>query len=73
MDFSAGYLLTSLVVSSIGLGVFIYGKKQVRMPQLVIGLTLMLFPYVVTEPVTMGSVAAVLLLTLLFVVRFLGW
>jgi hypothetical protein len=45
MDFSAGGLFASLVVSTVGFGFFLYGKKASRPPQLVVGLVLMLFPY----------------------------
>jgi hypothetical protein len=51
MDFSAGYMMASFLVSTIGWGFFKYGKKQERMPQMVCGLALMVYPYFV------GSVA----------------
>ena len=35
MDLSASTLFASLFVSSIGFGLFLYGKKQARIPQLV--------------------------------------
>lgn len=40
MNLSTGWLLSSLLVSSVGLGFFLYGKKQMRVPQLVTGILL---------------------------------
>ena len=54
MDFSAGTMLASMIVSTAGMGVFIYGKKQTRLPQVAGGLALMLAPYLV------GGVTAIL-------------
>ncbi len=69
MDFSAGSLFASLVVSSVGLGFFLYGKKQARFPQLLTGLALMGLPYFVTTPLAMSGVAGVLTLGLFVAVR----
>ena len=58
MDFSAGSMFASLVVSAFGIGLFIYGKKQVRPPQVVVGIAMMVFPYFVGSPAWMlGSCA----------------
>jgi hypothetical protein len=64
MDFSAGSLFAALLVSSVGFGFFIFGKKQVRPPQLVAGGTMMVYPYFVSDPLPMFSLAAVLMLGL---------
>ena len=40
MQFSGGWLLSSLFVSTVGLGFFLYGKKQTRIPQLLAGIAL---------------------------------
>lgn len=45
MDFSAGALFASLVVSTIGGSLFLYGKKRHRMPQAAGGILLMVGPY----------------------------
>ena len=47
--FETSYLLLSLLFSSIGLGYFIYGKKQKRKIIYYCGLVLMLYPYVITN------------------------
>ena len=40
MDFSANWLMTSMLVGTIGGGLFLYGKKQARLPQLLTGLAM---------------------------------
>lgn len=69
MDISAGALCASLVVSTLGLGLFLYGKKATRFPQLVVGLALMGFPYFVSGALAMCAIAAVLVGGLLFALR----
>lgn len=64
MDFSAGSVFAALLVSSIGFGFFLFGKKQVRPPQLIVGGTLMTYPYFVSDPLPMFAVAALLMLGL---------
>lgn len=45
MSPSAAALFASLVVSTVGMGLFLYGKKLHRMPQVAGGLALMVGPY----------------------------
>ena len=61
MDVSVGWLLTSLLVGTVGMGFFMYGKKQTRGPQLLVGLGLMIYPYFVTSTLWMVAVACALL------------
>jgi hypothetical protein len=65
-------LLASLFVSSIGLVIFLYGKKQSRIPHLAIGLVLVVYGYFISSVVWM-LVIAVLLVALLWLVVRLGW
>jgi len=69
VDLTAGSLMASLLVSSIGLALFLFGKREVRLPQLVAGLTMMVFPYFVTDPLPMLGIAAALVLALVVVLR----
>lgn len=39
-------LLAGFAVSTVGFSVFLYGKKQARLPQLVAGLVMMIVPFV---------------------------
>lgn len=45
MDFSPAALFCSLVVSSIGFALFLYGKREHRAPQLAGGMLLMVGSY----------------------------
>jgi len=44
MDLSASTLIAGMLISSLGFGLFLYGKKQTRFPQLVTGLVMMIYP-----------------------------
>jgi hypothetical protein len=72
VSFEPGWIIASLVVSSIGFVLFVYGKKMVRIPQLVVGLAMLVYPYFVPNVIAMLIVAAVLSLALWLAVR-LGW
>lgn len=61
MELTAGALCAMLVISSIGFALFVYGKKQVRVPQLVAGVLLMGFPYFVADALWMSGIATALL------------
>jgi predicted membrane protein len=53
-------LLWGLLFSSIGLGFFLYGKKQRAIVPLVCGLTLMIYPYFVSNHLLLVGIGAVL-------------
>jgi hypothetical protein len=72
VDFSPSSLFASLIISSVGFVLFIYGRKQTRGPQLVAGIVLMLFPYAVPGALWMVLVAA-LILGLLWMALRAGW
>jgi hypothetical protein len=72
MDFDANSLLASLLVSSIGLVLFMYGKRMARVPQLAMGLVLMVFPYFVSNAILILLIGAALL-GLLWVGVRAGW
>ena len=61
-----------MTISSIGLGLFVNGRKQARLPQLAVGLTLMAFPVFTSAPRALVSIAGILLLALWWALR-LGW
>ena len=69
MDLSAGTLFASLFVGAVGFGIFLYGKKQMRVPQVVVGLVLMVYPYLVPDPAWMLGIGAALIATLWLAVR----
>ncbi len=64
--FDTNYLLISLVFSSVGLGYFIYGKKQKHTVAYYIRLCLMMYPYMITDPMLMVGISV----GLMFVPKF---
>ena len=57
---NAGVLLWSLLFSSIGLGFFLYGKKQRAVVPLVCGLVLMIYPYFIPNVIALVAIGVVL-------------
>jgi hypothetical protein len=49
MNLDGNTILLSLLIGSIGLVCFMYGKRQQRVPQVVVGLALMVYPYFVSN------------------------
>ena len=54
-------LLWSLLFSSIGLGFFVYGKKQKAVVPLLSGLGLMIYPYFISNAILLVAIGAVLI------------
>jgi hypothetical protein len=57
----SGTIIAGFIISTVGFSFFLYGKKQARIPQLLVGILLMVAPFLVRDPLWM-SVSAVLLL-----------
>jgi hypothetical protein len=72
MDFDPTLIFFSLIPSGIGFVLFMYGKKQQRMPQLVIGLVMMVYPYFTPTVLSMVGVGAALGGALYFMISA-GW
>jgi hypothetical protein len=72
MDFDANLLLVSILVSSVGFVLFAFGKRMSRVPHLVVGLLLMIYPYFVSSLLWMLLVF-VLLCGLLVLAKKLGY
>jgi hypothetical protein len=62
MDLSAGSLFLSLAIGTLGAGFFIYGKKQRRIPQLLGGIILSVYPYFIPNLWIMGGIAVAIVL-----------
>lgn len=69
-DFSPGVLFASIVVSAIGLGFFLYGKKQSRPLQLIAGLVLMVYPYFVDSAGWMLGICAMIVVGLWLALKY---
>ncbi len=65
-------LFVSLVTSLVGFGLFSYGRKQQRIPQVVGGLLLMVYPYFVSSLNSMLVVGTVICAGVWFALRA-GW
>lgn len=72
MSFDPAVLLLSLVTSGIGFVLFVYGRKQDRWPQLVAGLMLMVYPYLVSGVAALVGTGVVICAALWLAVRA-GW
>ena len=57
---TAGVLLWGLLFSSIGLGFFLYGKKQRAVVPLVCGIALMIYPYFIPNVIALVVIGLVL-------------
>jgi len=66
-EVSSSLLFLSLLFGSIGLGFFIYGKKQSALVPLVCGVLLMVIPYFISNAPLLFAVGAVLVLVPYFV------
>jgi hypothetical protein len=55
-----GWLLWGVLFGSIGLGFFIYGRKQSAPVPLLCGIALMVFPYLVTNRLVLVGIGVVL-------------
>jgi len=61
MNFSdTNSLVASMAIGLVGFGIFLYGKKQARAPQLIVGIAMMIYPYFVPGALPMLGIAAAL-------------
>jgi hypothetical protein len=67
-----GWIIASLIVSSVGFILLNYGRKFARVPQIVVGLAMLIYPYFVPGVLANVLVAVGLLVLLWVAVRF-GW
>ena len=72
MSLEPGWIVASLIVSSVGFILLNYGRKFARVPQIVVGLAMLIYPYFVPG-VLANVLAAVGLLALLWVAVRFGW
>ncbi len=60
LNFSAGWMFAGLLVSTVGMGLFLYGKKQTRLPQLLAGIVMMIYPGFVASPALIYAIGGTL-------------
>jgi len=70
MNFSdTNSLVASFAIGLVGFAIFVYGKKQRRPAQLLVGVTMMIYPYFVPGALPMLLVAAALVAALIAAVK----
>jgi hypothetical protein len=69
MSIDPTWLFLSMIPGGIGFVLFVYGKKQQRLPHLVAGIALIGYPYFATTAVSMALVGAAICAALWIVVR----
>lgn len=60
MDMSPTGLMLSLLLGTLGMGLFIYGKKNQQLIHLVAGVALMAIPYFIANVIVLIAVGTVL-------------
>jgi predicted membrane protein len=65
---SSSIIIWSILFSSMGMGFFIYGKKQKAIVPLCVGLALILFPYFMTS-VLMLLIVGITLIAIPYFIR----
>jgi len=69
MDIDATWFLGSLLVGGIGFVAFMYGKKQKRLPQMLAGVVMFVYPYFVSNIWIMLGIAAAILIAMFVAIR----
>ncbi|HEV8550790.1 MAG TPA: hypothetical protein VGQ57_17210 [Polyangiaceae bacterium] len=64
MSLEPGSFFVSLLVSGVGFVIFEYGRRMRRVPQIAIGVALLIFPYFVSNVLAMLAIAVVLIVLL---------
>ena len=72
MSFDPAWLFLSLIPSGIGFVLFVYGKKQERMPHMLAGILFTVYPYFTSSIVALVGVGAIVGTALWMAVRA-GW
>ncbi len=67
---ATGTIIAGFIISTLGFSFILYGRKQRRVPQLVVGMLLMVAPFVVTNPLWMSVTAILLLVGLHIALRY---
>ena len=72
MNLDPAWLFLSLITGALGVALFVYGKRESRWPQIVIGLLFMVYPYFTTTTTSMTTVGIALGAAVWFAARA-GW
>lgn len=69
MDLNVNNLLLGAFISLIGVALLMYGRKAIRVPHMVVGLVLVIYPYFVGNLIIEFAIAFVLVAALALVYR----
>lgn len=72
MDLRLGTLIAALLIGTLGLSLFVFGRKQQRFPQMAAGALLMVYPYFIENVWLTFGIAVVVLVAMLAALRA-GW
>lgn len=72
MSLDPTWLFISLIAGAAGFGLFVYGKKQGRWPQMAGGVLLMVYPYFISSTLALVVVGVLICVAVWVAVR-LGW
>ena len=61
---SSATIIVGFIVSTVGFSIFLYGRKQKRAPQFLVGLFLLALPLILPDPIPMFVASVVLLFAL---------
>ncbi len=67
--FSASFLFASLVWGSIGVGYFIYGKKQQSLPAMIGGILMIVVSYFVGSALGMSLISILLIVAVYLLIK----
>ena len=69
MNLSTSGIVLGVFIGLIGLALLSYGRKEVRVPHMVVGVLLLVYPYFVGDWIAILAIAAALIGGLAFVSR----
>jgi hypothetical protein len=72
VNLSPGWIVASLIISAVGFILLNYGRKFARIPQILVGLAMLIYPYFVPG-VLANVLVAVGLGAVLWIAVRLGW
>jgi hypothetical protein len=72
LNLDANSLLAGLLVSSVGFVLFVYGRRMGRLPHILTGIVLLVYPYFISSVALMLGIAVALIALLWTAVRW-GW
>jgi hypothetical protein len=72
LDLDANSILAALLIGLVGVACFTYGRRQGRLPPMIAGAALLVYPYFVSSVLLMVAIAVAILASLWGAVR-LGW